>query len=149
MKVPLAYGRGRLEAELPDGRTTVLEPRHAPPLADERAAVLAALRAPVGRPPLRDVVRGARSVVIAFTDATRATPNERLIPWILGELTEVPREGIVLLNQLGTHRPVRGRSSNGSSGRRSCATSASRTTTPATRRRSRSSGRRATGPPRS
>jgi nickel-dependent lactate racemase len=105
MKVPLAYGRGRLEAELPDGRTTVLEPRHAPPLADERAAVLAALRAPVGRPPLRDVVRGARSVVIAFTDATRATPNERLIPWILGELTEVPREGIVLLNQLGTHRP--------------------------------------------
>lgn len=104
MRVSLAYGRGRLPVELPDGRTTVLAPTPAAPLADEHAAVVAALRAPIGRPPLREVVRGARGVCIAFTDATRATPNERLIPWILEELSDVPPDRVVLLNQLGTHR---------------------------------------------
>jgi nickel-dependent lactate racemase len=44
-------------------------------------------------------------VCITFTDITRATPNERLIPWLLDFLKEVPRENITLLNQLGTHRP--------------------------------------------
>ncbi|HYV32662.1 MAG TPA: nickel-dependent lactate racemase, partial [Candidatus Binatia bacterium] len=34
-----------------------------------------------------------------------ATPNERLIPWLLQHLAQVPREKITLLNQLGTHRP--------------------------------------------
>jgi nickel-dependent lactate racemase len=44
-------------------------------------------------------------VCIAFTDLTRATPNHRLIPWLLDYLSDVPRDQITLLNQLGTHRP--------------------------------------------
>ena len=36
---------------------------------------------------------------------TRATPNDRLIPWLLSCLRDVPRENITLLNSLGTHRP--------------------------------------------
>jgi nickel-dependent lactate racemase len=40
-----------------------------------------------------------------FTDITRATPNERIIPWLLDYLKDIPREQITLLNQLGTHRP--------------------------------------------
>src|SRR5262249_57161501 len=44
-------------------------------------------------------------VCITFTDLTRATPNERLIPWLLQHLEDVPRHNITLLNQLGTHRP--------------------------------------------
>ncbi len=103
--VPLAYGQGFLPVALPADRTTVIEPVDVPGLADERAAVLSALRRPVGRPPLREVVRGARSVCIAFTDVTRATPNERLIPWLLEEVAEVPRDRVVLLSQTGTHRP--------------------------------------------
>ena len=105
MRVHLAYGRGRLPVDLPDGRTTVVEPSHAAPLADERAAVLAALRRPVASAPLREIVRGVRSVAVLFTDSTRATPNERLIPWLLEEIAEVPRERVVLVNQLGSHRP--------------------------------------------
>src|SRR5204863_4602478 len=36
----------------------------------------------------------------------RATPNERIIPWLLEWMDgRVPRENITLLNQLGTHRP--------------------------------------------
>jgi nickel-dependent lactate racemase len=39
-----------------------------------------------------------------FTDSTRATPNERIIPWLLEELKHVSRANITLLNSTGTHR---------------------------------------------
>ena len=105
MKVNLAYGQGHLAVELPDDRTTVIAPAHTPGLADERAAVVRALEHPVGAKPLRELVLPHHRVCITFTDITRATPNERLIPWLLEHLSHVPRENILLLNQLGTHRP--------------------------------------------
>src|SRR5215212_5338895 len=107
MKVPLAYGRGHLEVEFPDDRTTIIEPSHQAGLADERAAVIAALDAPVQSAPLRQLVAPGRRIVIVHTDITRATPNDRLIPWLLAYLEEAGarREDITLLNGLGTHRP--------------------------------------------
>jgi lactate racemase len=105
VKIPLAYGQGQLEVELPDNRVTVIQPVHQPGLEDEHGAVQAALRLPVGSPPLLDRIRSGDRVCIAFTDLTRATPNERIIPWLIEHLTDHPRERIVLLNQLGTHRP--------------------------------------------
>jgi nickel-dependent lactate racemase len=105
MKIHLAYGQGHTTVDLPKGPTTVLEPRHAAGLGDERAAVERALENPIGARPLRDWIKPGDKVCIAFTDITRATPNERLIPWLLRHLGHVPREHITLLNQLGTHRP--------------------------------------------
>lgn len=105
MKIKLAYGQGHLTVELPDDRTTVIEPAHTPGLADERGAVIAALEQPTGACPLREWIKSGDQVCILFTDITRATPNERLIPWLLEYLKAVPREQITLLNQLGTHRP--------------------------------------------
>lgn len=105
MNVKLAYGQGHLEIDFPDGRTTVIEPAHAAGLADERGAVIEALEKPVGCKPLRDWIQPHHRICIVFTDITRATPNERLIPWILQHLGHVPRENITLLNSLGTHRP--------------------------------------------
>ncbi len=105
MKVNLAYGQGHLTVELPDKRTTVIEPAHNPSLPDERGAVLAALQSPIGARPLREWVKPGDRLCITFTDLTRATPNHRLIPWLLEHLRDVPRENITLLNQLGTHRP--------------------------------------------
>src|SRR5438874_13723644 len=105
MKVQLAYGKGHLEVELPEEATTVIEPTHVPGLADERKAVLDALANPIGARPLREWIKPSDKVCILFTDITRATPNERLIPWLLEYLADVPRENITLLNQLGTHRP--------------------------------------------
>src|SRR5262245_32654343 len=106
MNVKLAYGRGQLSVSLPDDRTTVIAPSHNPGLLDEKAAVLAALQVPTGAPPLREILRATHRVCIAFTDLTRATPNERIIPWLLEFIDGlVPRENITLLNQLGTHRP--------------------------------------------
>jgi len=106
MRVPLAYGKGHLEVELPDERTTVIEPAHTAGLSDEKAALLHALENPIGAEPLRDWLRRDSSVCIVFTDSTRATPNERLIPWLLEFLAPlVPRDRITLLNSTGTHRP--------------------------------------------
>jgi nickel-dependent lactate racemase len=105
MKVNLAYGQGHLPIELPDNRTTVIQPGHNPGLADEKATVLAALAQPIGAPPLRTQIKPGDRVCIVFTDITRATPNERIIPWLLEHLRDVPRENITLLNSTGTHRP--------------------------------------------
>jgi nickel-dependent lactate racemase len=105
MKVQLAYGEGWLPVELPADRTTVIEPAHNPGLPDEKGAVLAALAQPIGARPLREWIRPGDRVCIAFTDLTRATPNHRLIPWLLEHLADVPPDRITLLNQLGTHRP--------------------------------------------
>ena len=105
MQVKLAYGQGHLAVDLPDDRTTVIEPAHSPGLADEKSAVLQALVKPIGSAPLRDLIKPGTKICILFTDLTRATPNERIIPWLLDHLSHVPRENITLLNQLGTHRP--------------------------------------------
>jgi nickel-dependent lactate racemase len=105
MKINLAYGQGHRSIKLPDDRTTIIEPSRTPGLADERAAVIAALDHPIGCPPLRDWIKPTDRVCIGFTDITRATPNDRLIPWLLQHLAHVPREQITLLNSLGTHRP--------------------------------------------
>jgi nickel-dependent lactate racemase len=105
VKVNLAYGRGHLTVDLPDDRTTVIAPTNRPALADEKGAVMAALENPIGAKSLRQWIKPTDKVVIAFTDLTRATPNHRLIPWLLDYLRFHPRENITLLNQLGTHRP--------------------------------------------
>ncbi|EEF61582.1 nickel-dependent lactate racemase [Pedosphaera parvula] len=105
MNVKLAYGHGHLSIDLPENRTTVIEPSRIPGLADERAAVIAALENPISAKPLRDWIKSTDKVCIGFTDITRATPNDRIIPWLLQHLSHVPRENITLLNSLGTHRP--------------------------------------------
>ncbi|MFM7815436.1 MAG: lactate racemase domain-containing protein [Verrucomicrobiota bacterium] len=107
MRIPLAYGRGRLDVDFPDDLTTVIEPTFRPGLRNEQEAFIAALDHPIGTPTLRSWVRSNSRICILFTDITRATPNERIIPWLLAYLERngIRREQITLLNQLGTHRP--------------------------------------------
>ena len=106
MRVKLAYGVGHLSVELPDDQTTVIEPQPMPGLQDEQGAVLTALENPIGSRPLRQLVKRNSCVTIVFTDITRATPNHRLIPWLLNNLSGAVLPGnITLLNALGTHRP--------------------------------------------
>ena len=104
MKVNLAYGSGHLPIEVPDDQTTVIEPAHIDGLADEKAAVLDALQNPIGSQALLERISADTKICIAFTDITRATPNDRIIPWLLEHLGG-RGDNITLLNQLGTHRP--------------------------------------------
>lgn len=105
MIVQLAYGHGHLAIELPNDCTTVIQPTFESGLRDERSSVNQALDNPIGAPALKRWIKPGDRVCIVFTDITRATPNERLIPWLLRYLDKVPREQITLLNGLGTHRP--------------------------------------------
>ncbi len=105
MKVKLAYGQGHLTIDLPEDRTTIIEPSNKPGLGDEKAAVIHALEHPIADRPLREQIKPTDKICIVFTDITRATPNERLIPWLLEHLSHIPREQITLLNSTGTHRP--------------------------------------------
>ena len=104
MKVKLAYGKEGLWVELPDDNVTVVEPRFVPGLPDEIEAIKSTLRRPIGTPPLQDLVKPGDTVAIVFSDITRPQPRERMLPVLLGELSHVSPEKIVLINALGTHR---------------------------------------------
>ena len=104
-RVALAYGRAGLTVELP-GHAQVLRPRPVAGVADERAALQAALADPVAAPPLAQLAAGKRRVVVTHSDVTRATPNDRILPVLLQALEQagVARGDITLINALGTHR---------------------------------------------
>ena len=104
MRVRLAYGRDGLDVELPDERTTVIEPTFVPGLPDAEGAIRTALRNPLGTPPLRQIVKPHQSVAISVCDITRAMPSKTLLPILLGELRHVPPENITILIATGTHR---------------------------------------------
>ncbi|HWQ15953.1 MAG TPA: nickel-dependent lactate racemase [Roseiflexaceae bacterium] len=103
MRVELAYGRGHLPVEVPDGAAVIL-PEELPGLPDEWAAFEAAVRAPLGAPPLRGLAQPGDRVAIVIADITRPSPSERLVPWIMDELAHVPREQFVIVNGTGSHR---------------------------------------------
>ena len=103
--VRLAYGRGHLGVQFPSN-AQIIEPRFVPGLSDEKKAVADALRDPIESRPLDEWIQPDSKICVLFTDITRATPNERLIPWLLEELSRrVPKQNITLINSLGTHRP--------------------------------------------
>ena len=104
MKVDLAYGRSGLTVDLPDDRTTVIEPSHVPGLPDQAGALLTAIRNPVGAPPLRQVAQATDSVAIAVCDVTRPMPSATVLPVLLRELAHVPQDRIKILVATGTHR---------------------------------------------
>jgi len=103
MIVSLPYGSSTLPVTVPDGSDVIAGTEPAP-IANERAAFLQAVRSPIGSEPLRDTIAPNERVVIVTSDVTRATPNDRLIPWILDELTHVAPENVTVLIGTGSHR---------------------------------------------
>jgi len=104
MLIDLAYGRTGLAVDLPDDRTTVIEPTYVPGLPDQRGALINAVRNPMGTPPLRQMVHPKQTVAIAVCDITRPMPSATVLPVLLGELAHVPASQIVILVATGTHR---------------------------------------------
>jgi nickel-dependent lactate racemase len=105
MDVTLAYGRTGLTVDLP-GDTDLVVATALPGVANPAAALLQAIRQPIGSPPLADLVKTGDRVVIVHSDITRPTPNHIIMPVLLSELEAagVRRQDITLLNGLGTHR---------------------------------------------
>jgi nickel-dependent lactate racemase len=104
MKVRLQYGAGWLEADVPARNVTVIEPRFVEGLPDEEAAFYAAVRNPIGSPPLRESVRASDRLAVVIPDATRPLVTGRLLHWTLRELAHVPAEKVTIVNGTGSHR---------------------------------------------
>ncbi|HEX6511435.1 MAG TPA: nickel-dependent lactate racemase, partial [Chloroflexota bacterium] len=104
MRVKLAYGRAGMTVNMPDNRTTIIEPLFMPSIPDEAASVFHGLTHPISSPPLRDVISADDSVAVVFCDITRPMPNKLVLPVVLQELSHVPRQNIVLICATGTHR---------------------------------------------
>jgi lactate racemase len=104
VKVQLAYGSGALEVDVPSDRTTVIEPEFRCPVADPIAALTAGLRAPLGRPPLRETVRPGQRVAISICDGTRSQPRREMLAAVLAEIDHIPPADVVIMVATGTHR---------------------------------------------
>jgi nickel-dependent lactate racemase len=104
----IPFRQGEIEFTLPAGmRGSVAVSQEVPPLQDVRAAIKQALANPVNSPPLRELAQAGDSACIVFTDITRASPDQLLVPALLAELAVagVRDEDVTLLCGIGMHRP--------------------------------------------
>jgi len=105
MKYTLAYGKTGHTFELPGHMNVdIIEPRWVPGLPDQHQAIINAIKNPINSPPLTKLVSPNTKVGIIFSDVTRATPYHIIIPAILSELNNIPRENITFFCANGTHR---------------------------------------------
>jgi len=102
------YGSGSIPVPPIAGVTwTTVSANRVPILADPVANACERVTQPIGAPPLRELAAGAKSVVIAVTDATRDCPDAIMVPPMLAEIEAagVPPEAITILVAVGVHRP--------------------------------------------
>src|SRR6266850_4675598 len=107
MRVHLDYGSNGLQVDLPvdlADRVTIIEPIFCPSMRDPQAALVAALRAPLGRPPLRDLVRRGQTIAISVCDLTRPQPRQEMLTALFAEMPEIRPEDVTILIATGTHR---------------------------------------------
>jgi len=108
-KFNFGYGSTVVELALPEEQIIhEIEGRPAAAIADVPAAVLAALRNPIGAPPLKEVVRSGETVAIIVSDITRAwIKANQFLPTLLDELNAagIPDQDIFIMIALGAHRP--------------------------------------------
>jgi lactate racemase len=104
MRLRLDYGTDGLEVTLADERATVIEPIGAPAVPDPVAAIVAAIRAPVAGPPLRELAAPGRSVAISVCDVTRAQPRREMLAALLQEMPDTRDRDVTILIATGTHR---------------------------------------------
>ena len=89
MAIDLAYGRGFMGLEIPDGVTaTVIRKAHVPVPADPNAVIAEALANPVAAEPLVTAATGAKTACILICDFTRPVPNRLFLRPLIDRLTD-------------------------------------------------------------
>ncbi len=109
--ISIPYGEGRVSCELPDDRLSgVLVPKLHEFIPEKSGEELIrdAMEHPVGSPPLRELAKGKKRVVIIASDHTRPVPSRLIIPEMLRQIREgSPEAEITILVATGCHRPTR------------------------------------------
>ncbi len=107
MNYHLAYGKEGHEFELPDKyKADLIEPVWVQGITDQEGAVTSALKNPYKTDPLKDTVKQGDTVAVIFSDITRATPYNIILPPLLKELSHLPGKNIAFFCANGTHRLV-------------------------------------------
>jgi lactate racemase len=107
MKARFSFGKSGIDVTVPEGfRSQVIMSHTARGLDDERAALDAALDAPIGCEPLLALAAGKKTAAISVCDITRPAPNSVTLPPVLERLHQagIPVEGITILIATGLHR---------------------------------------------
>lgn len=110
MQKDYVFKYGESEVRLPLEQSCVTAELHGvsvPPIADIRAALLQALSAPVGCPPLCSQIAPGDKVTLIISDMSRFwMRQDRVVPHVLNYLNEacgIPDRDIVILVANGTH----------------------------------------------
>ena len=106
----LAYGKGTLTFNLPEGvNPMIIVPNERPGLTDPLGAAHKAAAAPIGAPPLADMLQDAqpRTVVVVVNDITRPTPYAIMLPPLLKAFTDsgIRDDQVTFLVATGIHDP--------------------------------------------
>ncbi|HEY0004333.1 MAG TPA: nickel-dependent lactate racemase [Pyrinomonadaceae bacterium] len=107
-QLALRYGGRSLDLDYDETRFRVLAPeehaRH--PLSD--AEIGAAIDAPIGSPPLEEIISAGESVLLIVSDATRATASAQLVHLLVRRLIAlgVAPSDIQIIFATGIHRAV-------------------------------------------
>jgi nickel-dependent lactate racemase len=107
MKSLFFFGKSGIEVEVPEGITCrELRSRKAIAVADETAAVEAALDSPIASDPIAGLARGKKTAAISVCDITRPAPNRITLPPLLKRLHQagIGKENIIILIATGLHR---------------------------------------------
>ena len=108
MKIDIPYGKTVLSADIPDIRVSaVLNNRlhDYEPLAAADELVEQALASPISSPPLCELAKGKKNVVILASDHTRPVPSKAIIPAMLREIRRFnPQVKVTILIATGCHR---------------------------------------------
>lgn len=104
MIAKLRYGRAELALDIPARDVSIFEPTFVPGLADEAASFRHAVGEPLNSRPLREVVGASERLAVAIPDITRPLPSDRLLGWLLEELSHVPDTHWTIVNGTGSHR---------------------------------------------
>jgi len=66
------------------------------------------LKKSIGKPPLKDYVKGKNSVLILIDDITRTTPIKKILPYVLENLRKggIKKNNITIIIAYGTHRKM-------------------------------------------
>jgi len=104
MKLLLDYGSNGLNVEFPDSGTTVIEPLFVAPAADPATTLRTAIQSPIGKRPLRELVKTGQKIGISVCDITRAQPRRLMIEALLSEMPGIAMKDVTVFIATGTHR---------------------------------------------
>lgn len=107
MRLEIGFGSCPQTVEIPDANLIgVLKPNEVAASGRGARLVEEALQNPIGTPPLKEIVRPGKKIVIITSDITRPLPSHKIIPAVLAELWEASakKDDVTIVFALGSHR---------------------------------------------